>query len=143
MTFDDCSDEESDDDDEDDDDQSSEEIIGLDNSSTSKSTTKNKKRNRPFKRNLSNSSITIARDKSYKRLCNKLSTSEDIGNKEIIMLLKTLLLTNNDLAGDMNELSKDVKNLMVMVEKIDHKLNVVYDNQKKMQRALTKRKVKT
>jgi hypothetical protein len=138
LTFDDdCSDEESDDD------RSLEEIIALDNSSSSKSLTNKENNVRQSKRPLPNSFTTTTREKPSKRLYNKLSPSEDSGKKEIIMLLKTLLLSNDDLIKNINKSSRDVKNLIVLVEKLDDKVNVLFENQKKMQRALTKRKVNT
>jgi hypothetical protein len=58
------------------------------------------------------------------------------------MLLKPLLLSVADLAKDVYQSSKDIKSLVVSMDKSDKKLNVLYENQKKMQRALSKKKVK-
>jgi len=125
----------------DDDDQSSESVMDLDNSLPSTSTTNNRKIIRPSKRDLSRTSTTTPRDKTIKRLCNGSLSLEDVGNKEVTVLLKTLLLSIDDLNKDAYQSSKDIKNLIVSVDKVDKKLNVLYENQKKIQRALTKKKV--
>ena len=136
LTFDDdCSD------DENDDDKSCDEAMGVHNSPPPTSATTYKNNIRPSKRPLSNSFITKSREKPSKRLCNKLFPSENDGNKEIIMLLKTSLLSNQDLIKAMDQSSKVIKHLMVSVEKLDAKMNILFENQKKMQRALVKKKV--
>ena len=138
LTFDDdFSEEESDDDD-----QSGESIIGLDNLLPSTSTTNNRNNVRPSKKTSLKTSTRTSVAKPAKRLCNNLSSSEDYGNKEGTMLLKTLLLSVDDLNKDAYQSSKDVKSLIVLVDKVDKKLDVLYDNQKKIQRALTRKNVK-
>jgi hypothetical protein len=126
----------------DDDDQSFESVVALDNSLPSTSTTNNRNNVRPSKRSLSKTSTTTPLEKTTKRLRKNLTLSENSGDKEITMLLKTLLLSIDDLIKDTYQSSKDIKNLVVSVDKIDNKLNILYENQKKMQRALTKKKVK-
>ncbi|CAF0870289.1 unnamed protein product [Rotaria sordida] len=125
----------------DDDDDSTETIIGLTKSLTSaarlKSTSVNK-----VKSHQSKQSSSYALKTTSKRLCNKqLFPSGSDGNQEIVTLLKSLILTNKDLARDMKQSLLDIKQLFVLVEKLDAKLNLIFENQKKIQRALAKRKI--
>ncbi|CAF4902228.1 unnamed protein product [Rotaria magnacalcarata] len=122
-----------------DDDKSSEEVIDLDNSSLPISVTTDKNNTRPSKRPLSNSFNKTAREKSSKRICNKLFPLEDGGNKEIVMLLKASLSLNQDVIKSVDQSSKDIKHMLVSMEKLDTKMNILFDNQKKMQRALIKK----
>ena len=122
----------------DDDDQSSESVMDFDISLPSTSTTNNRKISRPSRRDLSRASKTKPRDNPIKRLCNGSSLLEDAGNKELTVLLKTILFAIDDLNNDAYQSSKDTKKLIVSVDK---KLNVLYEKQKKIQRALTKKKV--
>ena len=140
LTFDDDSSEEESD--SDNDEQLSESVLDLDNTLPSTSTTTNQKSGRSSKGNLSTTSSVMPRSKVVKRLCHGLQSLNDSGNKEVTVLLKTLLMSIDDLSKDVYQSSKDVKQLVVSAEKVDKKLNVIYDNQKKMQRALTKNKVK-
>jgi hypothetical protein len=142
LTFDDDDFSEEEGDDDNDDDQSVGSIIGLDNLLPSTSTTNNRNNVRSSKRKLSKTSTRTSLEKTAKRLCKNVSSSEDCGNKEGTMLLKTLLLSVDDLNKDAYQSSKDIKNLVVSVDKIDKKINIIYENQKKIQRALSKRKVK-
>ncbi|CAF3656564.1 unnamed protein product [Rotaria sp. Silwood1] len=125
----------------DDDDDSTEAIIGKTKSLTSaarlKSTSVNK-----VKSQQSKQSSSYALKTTSKRLCNKqLFPSASDGNQEIVVLLKSLILTNKDLAKDMKLSLLDIKQLFVLVEKLDAKLNLIFENQKKIQRALAKRKI--
>mgnify|MGYP006897129064 CR=1 FL=1 len=86
-----------------------------------------------MKRPLLDAITTNPRQKSLKRFFDKASSS-DVDNKEVITLLKSLLLSNCDL-------SKDVKRLLVSIDKLDAKIDIIFENQRKMQRALAKRKV--
>jgi hypothetical protein len=134
LTFDDDFSEESDDD------QSIESMNDLDSLLPSTSTTDNRNNIRSSKRSSSKTSRKTF-EKAAKRFCNNSSSSEDNINKEAVMLLKSLLLSFTDLAKDTYQSSKDIKNLVVSMDKIDKKLNILYENQKKMQRALSKKKV--
>ncbi|CAM4843115.1 unnamed protein product [Rotaria magnacalcarata] len=100
-----------------DDDKSSEEVIDLDNSSLPISVTTDKNNTRPSKRPLSNSFNKTAREKSSKRICNKLFPLEDGGNKEIVMLLKASLSLNQDVIKSVDQSSKDIKHMLVSMEK--------------------------
>ncbi len=142
LTFDDDDFSEEEGDDDNDDDQSVGSIIGLDNLLPSTSTTNNRNNVRPSKRKLSKTSTRTSLEKTAKRLGKNLSSSEDCGNKEGTMLLKTLLLSVDDLNKDTYQSSKDIKYLVASVDKVDKKINIVYENQKKIQRALSKKKVK-
>ncbi|CAF3444963.1 unnamed protein product [Rotaria socialis] len=98
-----------------DDDKSSEEVIDLDNSSLPISVTTDKNNTRPSKRPLSNSFNKTAREKSSKRICNKLFPLEDGGNKEIVMLLKASLSLNQDVIKSVDQSSKDIKHMLINV----------------------------
>ena len=125
----------------DDDDQPSESVMDLGISLPSTSTINNRKISRSSRGDLSRTSTTKPRDKGVKRLYNGSSSLEDAGNKELTVLLKTILLAIDDLNKDAYQSSKDMKKLIVSVDKIDKKLGVLYENQKKIQRALSKKKV--
>ncbi|CAF4494462.1 unnamed protein product [Rotaria socialis] len=79
-----------------------EEVIDLDNSSLSISVATDKNNIRLSKRPLSNSFSTTAREKTAKRICNKLFPSENGGNKEMVMLLEAPLSLNQDINVPLN-----------------------------------------
>ncbi|CAF4441990.1 unnamed protein product [Rotaria sp. Silwood2] len=130
----------------DDDDDSTERIIGITNSLTTaarlKSTSVNKVKSQQSKQSSSYAFKTTSHETTSKRLCNKqLFPSNSDGYQEIMVLLKSSILTNKDLARDMKLSLLDIKQLFVLIEKLDAKLNLIFDNQKKIQRALAKRKI--
>jgi hypothetical protein len=59
-----------------------------------------------------------------------------------MVLLKSLLRTNKDLAIDLNQSLREMKQLFVSVDKVDAKLNLIFENQKRIQRTLAKKKVR-
>ncbi|CAF1032580.1 unnamed protein product [Adineta steineri] len=126
-----------------DDEQSVESVLDLDSLLPSTSATNDRNNIRIPKRSLPKTSKRTSHEKTAKRLCTKssASTTNDSGNNEAIMLLKTLMLSVADLNKDMYQASKDIKNLLVSVDKVDKKINILYENQKKMQRALSKKKI--
>lgn len=139
LTFDDdFSEEENDDDDDDDDIESVEHVVDLDSLLPPTSATYNRDTTRPSKRSRSKASTRPAVEKSNKRLCSNSLPSDHDGNQ----LLKKLLISVDDLNKDVYQSSKDIKSLVVTVDKIDKKLNILYENQKRIQRALTKKKVR-
>lgn len=97
---------------------------------------------RPSKRPLlSTSFATTTREKYNKRTCNRQVSFENCGNKEMMVLLKALLASDQDIITAMDRSLKDIRNLTVSVETLDSKMDALFENQKKMQRALAKKKV--
>lgn len=145
LTFDDDSSEEESDDDDADYDESIEQVDDVENLTPAATSIRNGREDniRPSKRSLSKSLARKPVDKTVKRSCTNISSLQDSGNKDGNHLLKKLLLSIDDLNKESYQSSKDVKNLVVSIEKIDKKLNILYENQKKMQRALSKKKVTT
>ena len=52
------------------------------------------------------------------------------------------MLTNKGLAKDMKLLLRDIKQLFVSIDKLDAKLNLIFENQKKYRELLQKEKWK-
>ena len=73
------------------------------------STTNSRNDNQSFKRSLSKTSTRKSLEKATKRFCNNSSSSENHGNKETIILLKSLSLSFTDVAKDVYQSSKDIK----------------------------------
>ena len=149
LTFDDNDDDddehfsidEGDDDNDDDNNRLFEPIADLNDVSPSTSTVNNRNNDQPTKRKLSKTSRTSV-EKNAKRFSNKVSSSGNHQYKEEATFSNTFALSVDDLNKDVYQISKDFKYLVVLIERMDKKLNVLYENQKKMQRALAKRKVK-
>lgn len=129
------------DDDDDDDvraDQLFQTVTDLNDVSPSTSTDNYQHNDRSTKRKPSK---TLSLGKPGKRICADSLNQENHQNKEELPYLKAFATMIDDLSKDVYQISKASKDLVVSVEKIDKKLNVLYENQKKIQRALTKRKV--
>lgn len=124
-------------------DPSSESVLGLQNLLPSSSTANNRNDVRSVKRKLSKISTDKSFQKPSKRSKDNLSSLEDngSGSKEETMLLKRLVLMIDDYGKDLYQVCKNTNSLVVLLEKVDKKQDLLYENQKKMQRALAKKKV--
>ncbi|CAF3342376.1 unnamed protein product [Rotaria socialis] len=101
----------------------------------------NEVKSRQSKQSSSNS-IKLTSNKSVtKQLCGKhlFPTSND-ENQEAVTLLKSSIITNKDLVKDMKQSLRDMKQLSTSIDKLDAKVHLIFENQKKMQRTLAKRK---
>ncbi|CAF3287624.1 unnamed protein product [Rotaria socialis] len=139
-------DEDEDEDESDDDNDSLEERVAISNSTASAKGSKSKQMNevksRQSKQSSSNSTKLTSNKSITKQLCGKqlFPTSND-ENQEVETLLKSSIMTNKDLAKDMKQSLRDIKHLSTSVEKLDTKVHLIFENQKKIQRALAKRKI--
>ncbi|CAF4111744.1 unnamed protein product [Rotaria magnacalcarata] len=139
-------DENEDEDESDDDNDSLEERVAISNSTASAKGSKSKQMNevksRQSKQSSSNSTKLTSNKSITKQLCGKqlFPTSND-ENQEVETLLKSSIMTNKDLAKDMKQSLRDIKHLSTSVEKLDTKVHLIFENQKKIQRALAKRKI--
>jgi hypothetical protein len=130
-------------------DDSTEEIISLPNSLASAATLKSKSKStnkdklQQSKQSSSNAAKTRSHEAISKPLCSKqLFPSNSDGREEIMVLLKSLVSTNKDLSKDTKQVLREIKQSSLLVEKVDAKVNLLFENQKKIQRVLAKRKVR-
>ncbi|CAF3761355.1 unnamed protein product [Rotaria sp. Silwood1] len=125
----------------DDDDDSTETMVGITKSLTTAARLKSTSVNQ-VKSHKSKQSSSYVSKTSSNRLCNKqLFPSDSDGNQEIMSLLKSSILINKDLARDMKLSLLDIKQLFALLDKLDAKLQLIFENQKRIQRALAKRKI--
>lgn len=108
------------------------EAVSLENQIVNIPGANHKNSGRSGKRFLSNSRSSTSHENNCKRSYNKSIPSKDNENEEILMFLKSSLLANADLSKDVNRSTKDLKHLIVSVEKLDAKMNILYENQKKI-----------
>ena len=69
------------------------------------------------------------------------SQSSSDGNQKTFMLLKSSVVSNKELSKDMKQSLRDTKQLVILMNELDSKINLIFGNQNRIHRVLAKRKV--